>query len=592
MKVLLVPLIASILLLPVLQAAAQPNVIVIMTDDQGWGDLSLHGHTTLQTPNIDRIAKEGLQFTHFYLQPVCSPTRAEFLTGRYYPRSGVYSTGGGGERIDLDEQTIADVFKNAGYDTGLFGKWHSGSQYPYHPLGRGFNEFYGFTSGHWGLYFDPMIEHNGTMTRGNGYLPDDITDRAMAFVEKNTKRDRPFFIYLAYNTPHSPMQVPDRFWKKYEYLVIPQKGTLADREDPLHTKAALAMCENVDWNVGRLLDQLDILGVADDTILLYMTDNGPNGDRWNGGMKGRKGSTDEGGIRSPMFMRWPAQIEAGSMIREIGGIIDLLPTLADLAGIPINPPKTLDGLSLKPLILGLESAWPDRNLVAHWGERVSIRNQQFRLDHAGQLFDITQDPNQLQDVAAGYPEVAKKLHDFADSWVADMYGRGASRAKPGDRPARPFLVGHPAFGITQLPARDAEATGSIQRSNRWPNDSFFKNWTSEADEITWNVEVLASGLYAAEIWYACPEEDIGAILELEFNGSKAQATVYESHDPPYLGSKFNRSPLNESPVKIFRRMGLGSIELPAGQGTLRLKAVDIPKGQAIEFRLLTLSRIR
>ena len=179
----------------------KPNIVILLADDQGWGDLSWNVNTNVSTPNIDRIAQEGASFNNFYVQPVCSPTRAEFLTGRYASRVGVYSTSAGGERIDLDETTIADIFKKAGYKTGAFGKWHSGMQYPYHPNARGFEEFYGFCSGHWGNYFDPMLEHNGDIVQGEGFLADDLTSKAIRFIDQN--KDAPFFVYIPFNTPHS-----------------------------------------------------------------------------------------------------------------------------------------------------------------------------------------------------------------------------------------------------------------------------------------------------------------------------------------------------------------------------------------------------
>jgi arylsulfatase A-like enzyme len=187
------------------QEPKQPNIIIFLSDDQGYGDFSITGNSNLQTPNIDRLAEEGVMFSHFYVCAACSPTRAEFLTGRYHIRSGVLSTSESGELFNLDETTIANLFKNAGYTTAAYGKWHNGTQYPYHPNGRGFDEFYGFSSGHWGNYFSPMLEHNGQIVRGEGYLPDDLTDKAIEFIENN--KDNPFFVYIPYNTPHSPMQV-------------------------------------------------------------------------------------------------------------------------------------------------------------------------------------------------------------------------------------------------------------------------------------------------------------------------------------------------------------------------------------------------
>src|SRR4051812_33124546 len=191
-------------------SARKPNVVVILIDDQGWGDLSINGNTNLSTPHLDSLAKDGAIFDRFFVQPVCSPTRAEFLTGRFHPRGGVRDVSTGGERLNLDAKTVADAFKAAGYATACFGKRHNGSPDPYHPNGRGFDEYYGVTSGHWGDYFNPPLDHNGRPVRGTGYLTDDLTDHAIAFAKQH--RDRQFFCYLAYNTPHSPMQVPDPYW--------------------------------------------------------------------------------------------------------------------------------------------------------------------------------------------------------------------------------------------------------------------------------------------------------------------------------------------------------------------------------------------
>ena len=205
-----------VLLIPVfltagISAAERPNVVVILSDDQGWGDFSGNGNSNLSTPHVDSLARDGASVERFYVCPVCAPTRAEFLTGRYHPRGGVRGVSTGEERLDLDETTIADEFRAAGYATGAFGKWHNGMQYPYHPNGRGFDEYYGFCSGHWGQYFDPLLERNGQLLYGEGFCVDDFTNQAMDFIEQSVKRKQPFFAYLPYNTPHSPMQVPDRY---------------------------------------------------------------------------------------------------------------------------------------------------------------------------------------------------------------------------------------------------------------------------------------------------------------------------------------------------------------------------------------------
>ncbi len=560
-----------------------PNVLVVLSDDQGWGDLSVNGNTNLSTPRIDSLARDGATFDRFFVCPVCSPTRAEFLTGRYHLRGGVRGVSTGGERLNLDERTIADAFKAAGYATGAFGKWHNGSQYPYHPNGRGFDEYYGFTSGHWGSYFSPPLDSNGVPVRGNGFLADDLTDHAMQFIERN--RGNPFFCYVPYNTPHSPMQVPDRFFAKFDGKDIAMRGTEPDKEDPAHTRAALAMCENLDWNVGRMLDRLDALKLSTNTIVLYFCDNGPNGWRWNGGMKGRKGSTDEGGVRSPLLIRWPGRIPAGLRVPQIAGAIDLLPTLSDLSGVPVTASKPLDGTSLAPHLLGVSTGRADRTIFSHWGGRVSVRTQRFRLDATGQLFDMVTDPGQTRDVAAANKDEAARLSAAVAAWKEEMgVGRMADD--------RPFPVGHPGCVLTQLPARDGVPHGGVRRSAKAPNCSYFTHWTSTEDSITWDVDVATAGRYAVDILYACPAVDVGSAIEVSLGASRLAFTVDAPNDPPLTGSEHDRvSRDSESYVKDFRPMNAGVIDLPVGRGPLTLRAMRIPGSQAMEVRALHLTRL-
>ena len=566
-----------------LRAAEQrPNVVVILTDDQGWGDLSLNGNKNLSTPHVDSLAGDGASFDRFYVCPVCSPTRAEFLTGRYHPRSGVYSTSAGGERMNLDEMTIAETFKAAGYATAAFGKWHNGMQYPYHPNGRGFDEYYGFCSGHWGDYFSPPLDHNGRIVRGNGFVIDDFTDRAMEFIENN--KDRPFFAYLPFNTPHSPMQVPDRWWNRFKDKQLEMHNRDPQRENLPHVRAALAMCENIDWNVGRILKKLDDLEIADQTIVVYFCDNGPNGWRWNGGMKGRKGSTDEGGVRSPMLVRWLGKIEAGQKIPQIAAAVDLLPTLADLAEIPVASRKPLDGVSLEPLLMGNSSNWPSRMIFSHWRGRVSVRTQQYRLDHQDKLYDMAADPGQYEDVAKQHAEVAARLSEAATAFKAQVVAGY-------DQDDRPFVIGHPDFKSTQIPARDGKAHGNIKRSNRFPNCSFFTNWTSLDDKITWDAEVAAAGLYEVEVYYTCPAADVGSTIELSFAESRLRGQVAEAHDPPLRGGENDRVSRGESYVKDFKPMKLGTIRLEKGRAELALRALKIPGSQVMDFRLMMFTRV-
>ncbi|MEM8486813.1 MAG: arylsulfatase [Bacteroidota bacterium] len=556
---------------------------MILADDQGWGDLSSSGNTNLATPNIDALATNGVKFENFYVSPVCSPTRAEMLTGRYHPRGGVFGTSAGGELLDLDEETIAEVLSAAGYATGAFGKWHNGMQPPYHPNARGFDEFYGFASGHWGDYFSPnLLEHNGTLVKGNGFMIDDFTDWALDFIETNA--GNPFFAYLPYNTPHSPMQVPDRWWEKFDDdSSLKLRHREPERENTQHTRAALAMVENIDWNVGRIQEKVRALNLERNTIIIYFTDNGPNGSRWNGGMKGRKGSTDEGGVKSPFYMQWVDTIEAGSSVEEIAGAIDLLPTLAEMAGIQHGAKQPLDGVSLKPLLDGAD-AWEDRYIFSHWRGNTSVRDQNYRLGADNQLFDMAADFGQTTDVSDNVPVVATAMREAKEAWEAEVLAEF-------NREPRPFPVGHPDFTFTQLPIRDAEGTGRIERSNRYPNDSFFRNWVDVNDQISWNVDVLTAGEYEAVLYYACPEDDLGATIALAFGGAEIQAQVTVANDPPLLGAENDRDPRQESYVKDFKPMTLGTITLEAGAGSLTLRALEMPGSQVMEVRLLMLNRV-
>lgn len=564
----------------------KPNIIIILSDDQGWGDFSINGNTNLNTPNIDQLAADGASFLNFYVEPVCSPTRAELLTGRYSARGGVYGTSAGGERLDLDEVTIAEIFKNAGYATAAYGKWHNGMQYPYHPNGRGFDDYYGFCSGHWGSYFDPMLEHNQEIVYGDGFVIDDFTSHGLDFIESN--KEKPFLLYLPYNTPHAPMQVPDRWWNKFKDKELTMFADSGQQEEVDFTRAALAMCENIDWNVGRILSKLEELQIEDNTIVLYFNDNGPNSWRWNGGMKGRKGSTDEGGVRTPLFIKWPQNIPRGKQIEQVASVIDLLPTLADLAGIEnnISSNQPLDGVSLKTLLLKSGGAWEDRLIFNSWGDRVSVRNQRFRLDHQGRLYDIENDRGQTQEVSQEFPQIRQQLETARLNFVNTVL------TEIPEVDNRTFPIGHPDAKLTQVPSRDGVAHGNIQRSNRWPNCSFFTNWISLDDKITWDVEVLEEGDYQVILYYTCKEGDEGSEFNLRFGEDQLKGRIEEAHDPPLRGMENDRVERPESYVKDFKPLNLGLMKLGKGSGTLTLQATTKPGETVMDVRLLLFERIR
>ena len=561
----------------------RPNLVIFLADDQGWGDLSAHGNTNLATPNIDSLAKDGTTLENFYVCAVCAPTRAEFLTGRSHFRTGVSGVSEGAGRLNPDDTTLPDLLQAGGYATGAFGKWHNGTQAPYHPLDRGFDEFYGFTSGHWGHYFSPPLDHNRKQVKGKGYLTDDLTDHALRFIEEH--HEQPFLCYVPFNTPHSPFYVDDNFYEKFDGLDPAMRNRDPEKEDLPATRAALAMCENIDWNVGRILKKLDGLGLREDTIVVYFSDNGPNSFRWNGGMKGKKGSTDEGGLRSPFLIRWPGQIPAGKTITEVAGAIDLLPTLTELTQVPAKTAKPIEGRSFAGLLQGDPKAkWPDRPLFSVWGKkRTTVRTARFRMDERGALFDIQNDRGQHHNVADKHPDLAGELRTALDAFRLEADKHFAANA------ARPFTVGYAES--TTLPARDGIPHGTIQRSSRAPNNSFFTSWTNQDDAITWDIKVDSAGEYRATVFYTCPAPNVGARIRLAWGASTTEATVTEAFDPPLWDKSKERVAKSHYFVKDFKPLDLGLLTLKAGRDQLTLTAPSLVGDRGIDVYSLVLERV-
>ncbi|HDZ14216.1 hypothetical protein LCGC14_1034260 [marine sediment metagenome] len=564
----------------------KPNVILILADDQGWGDLGSSGNLNIKTPNIDAIAKNGVSFENFYVQPVCSPTRAELLTGRYFPRTGVYATSSGGERLDYEETTLAEIFKKGGYRTAAFGKWHNGTQPPYHPNSQGFEDFYGFASGHWGNYFSPMLEHNGKIVKGKGFLVDDLTEQGLNFIEKN--QEEPFFLYLPLNTPHSPMQVPDAYWNRFKDKDL---GRFGDAVEPQNAeninmnKAALAMVENIDYNVGRIMAKLRKLYLEDDTIVIYMTDNGPNSFRWNGGMRGIKGSTDEGGVRSPFYIQWKDSLPEGKTVSEIASALDILPTLSKMANVPPVTAKPLDGKDLTPLLFSEDIKWDDRLIYNHWNGKTSLRTQNYRLDAENRLYNIRNDRSQTTDIATRNPQLRDSLIQLRSDWISDV------KPLTAETDVRPFTLGHPSYLYTLIPARDGIPHGNIKRSSVHPNDSYFENWTSARDSITWDIAVLGDGHFVVELYYTTSEKNLGSIVELSLGSSKIAKKITVANDAPLKGMENDRVPRKESYVKDFKPMKLGTMVLKEGKGTLTLKTLGVAGKEVADIRLLVFRKV-
>ena len=303
-------------------------------------------------------------------------------------------------------------------------------QFPYHPNARGFSDFYEFCSGHWGHYFSPMLERNGEIVEGEGFIIDDLTNQAMEFIKRN--REQPFFISSLQHSAF-PMQVPDQNWEQFKDKEIkPDPSRTNSRPENInHTRAALAMTQNIDQNVGRVLDCLEQLDLTEDTIVIYFSDNGPNGPRFNGGMRGRKGTTFEGGLSS-LSNSLPKKIQGGSVVKQVGGAIDLLPTLVDFASIEYEPRKAIDGVSLASVLEDHNSVLPDRLLFSAWKNKASVRNNRFRLQRDGQLYDLDSDREELVDVAKLYPKIAEELHASLNRWLDET--QSSNEVDPESRP--------------------------------------------------------------------------------------------------------------------------------------------------------------
>ncbi len=407
-------------------APQRPNVVLVMTDDQGYGDLGCHGNKLLKTPNLDRLHAESIRLTSFHVDPTCSPTRAALLTGRYSCRTGVWHTIMGRSILRRDERTIADMLSAAGYRTGIFGKWHLGDNYPYRAMDRGFDESLvhggggiGQTPDYWGnTYFSPVLMHNGKPARTEGYCTDVFFAAALRFIDED--RSRPFFVYLPLNVAHSPYQVEEKYWKPFREAGVPEA-----------TARFYGMIKNFDENLGRLLQRLDETKLAENTILIFMTDNGTSGGGFNSEMRGRKGSQYDGGHRVPFFIRWPARLKAGRDIDRITAHIDVLPTLLDLCD--LEPPKDLklDGMSLRPLLVSKGEAWPRRTLFVQVNRmeqpkpwvRSAAMTDRWRLVDGKELYDMQADPGQTHDLAADHPTEVAILRQQQKEWYADVSER-------------------------------------------------------------------------------------------------------------------------------------------------------------------------
>lgn len=467
----------------------QPNVVIVITDDQGYGDLSCHGNPILKTPQLDRLHSESVRLTDYHVAPTCSPTRAAFLTGHWTNRTGVWHTIMGRSMLRENEVTMGDVFSDAGYRTGMFGKWHLGDNFPYRPEDRGFQEVMrhggggvGQTPDVWdNAYFDGAYWHNSQITPVKGFCTDVFFDYATKFIRDSAEKKEPFLAYIATNAPHGPMHSPEEFSKPY----VDQKENLAN---------FYGMIANIDQNVGELRELLDELNISDNTIFIFTTDNGTSSGSkvFNDGMRGAKGSEYDGGHRVPFFVHWPEQgLDDGRDVDMITSYVDVLPTLIAMCGLTAPEKVKFDGVDISTLIQGGATEWPDRILVTD-SQRVkdpikwrksAVMTDQWRLCNGKELYDINKDPGQKTNVAEQHPKVVARLTDFYDQWWDELL--------PTFKQSTAIHLGNPADNPARLTSHDWITT----RMTPWNQSQVRAAMNGDANTGFWNVNITKPGTY-------------------------------------------------------------------------------------------------
>lgn len=451
-------------------AGMRPNIVLVMTDDQGYAPVGRHGHPWLQTPNMDELYDTSTRFTRFLVSPTCAPTRSAIMTGRHPLKNGVTHTIRERERLMLDATTLPQVLKKCSYATGIFGKWHLGDEEEYQPHHRGFDEAFIHGAGGIGqaydcscadapgnTYFDPVIRHNGSFVKTEGFCTDLFFTAALGWIKRQSEQQQPFFAYVVTNAPHSPFVAPPKSTQRFTEL-----GFGEDQA------GFYGMIENIDENLGRLMTKLEQWQLLDNTLVIFMSDNGMtgggSGDRdkplgylpegsplefYNANMKGLKGSADEGGVRVPFFVRWDGHIQADQSVDRIASHIDIFPTLAALAGVEL-PAGQVEGRNLLPLLENPSVEWPDRFLFTHIGrwptgsnpddfqwKNFAVRNQQYRFVDNTQLFDMQVDPSQTKNVIAEHPQVVEEMRAAYDKFWKEARPLMVNESAPMSK-TRPF----------------------------------------------------------------------------------------------------------------------------------------------------------
>jgi arylsulfatase A-like enzyme len=560
-------------------AADRPNLLLIVTDDQGYWDTGVSGNTKIDTPVMDRLAAEGVTLDRFYAAPVCAPTRAGLMTGRYSLRTGLYNTRFGGDSLGVGEITLAEHLRKAGYRTGLFGKWHLGQYAGYQPQHRGFDEFFGHYHGHIERYSHPdQLVHNGRPVEARGYVADLFTDAARDFIAAG---EQPFFCYLAYNTPHSPFLLDTTHFGQPEGDKLIEKYLA--RGLPLREARIYGMVERIDQNLGRLLEALDDRELTDKTLVCFMSDNGGVSIGYAAGLRGRKAGVYEGGVRVPFFARWPGRLPAGVKLNAQTSHIDIFPTLCELAGVSLPDDRTIDGRSLVPLLTsGREQS--HHPFVYHTWDRFTPNAERRWAVSDGtwkllcqvgqqaeggpkhwQLYNLENDPGENRNVIDKHPEVAERLREEFVRWFTEVTQGQIYRPVA-------IPVGHPDEPIVEIQPSWAELHGeSIHYTFDGYDWDTIEGWSHPGEKATWKLDVLRAGRFEVLLSYGCSHETAGGRLRITIGDSMHEVT-----------------PRATATRDVFITESAGTVILPQGPATLTAKAVQINGGELMRLNAIRL----
>lgn len=555
-KIHLLALLFLVFLIGCKKDKTPPNVILIITDDQGYGDLSFNGNPNIITPALDNFAAESVRFNNFYVSPVCAPTRSSLMTGRYSLRTGVRDTYNGGAIMASSEVTIAEMLKQANFTTGIFGKWHLGDNYPSRPSDQGFDESLIHLAGGMGQvgdftnyfkkdtsYFDPILWHNNEQKPYKGYCSDIFTENAIEFIEKN--KNNPFFCYLSFNAPHNPLQVPDEYYQAYKTLdptdgidpeLIPNEKISEKTKD--NTRKVYAMVTNIDDNLKKLFNKVDELGIKDNTIVIFMTDNGPQHARYIAGMKGRKSSVYNGGIRVPFFLRFPAMFSGNQEVNQFTAHIDLLPTLSKLCNVEMPRDRKIDGRSFIPSINS--EKLPERSFFSYWTRKypelynnIALQRGQFKLigktDYNSpienfELYDTYNDPFEKNNLVTQKKSIALSLKKEMHQTFLELVNSENLKNPPR------IMLGSDFENPVYLNRNDAGGQRAV--------------WNQEQAYSFWKVDINKEGLYDLKFKFLKPLPangnmylEIGQSIQQKFN-SKDNLDLIEMKSV-YLPKGFN-----------------------------------------------------